>query len=223
MSEDTPAETTSRVHITVKPLTAKVVDPQPIEQQQPIVQPQQQTNTPAPAIVDPIQILTGEVEDADPKYALSKSIIKKLAKEIAVTRKRIKAQKLQQGKGKRKLLLADSSDDEEELVAAAVDVVEDAAANKVSVETQFQRYLDAGAPEGRPKKEKATPTPKNVVDLVSTPPPPSPTPVVEEQASIQQLVSPHNIYQRAILETVKAKVNQDAELKYFFATLPALF
>ena len=67
----------------------------------------------------------------------------------------------------------------------AVDIVEDAAANKVSVETQFQRYLDTGSLEGRPKKEKTTPMPENVVDLVSTPPPPSPTPVVEEQASIQ--------------------------------------
>ena len=67
----------------------------------------------------------------------------------------------------------------------AVDIVEDATANKVSVETQFQRYLDAGAPEGRPKKAKMTPTPENIVDLVSTPPPPSPTLVDEEQASVQ--------------------------------------
>ena len=65
---------------------------------------------------------------------MSKSIIKKLAKEIAIARKRIKAQKLQEGKGKCKLILADSSDDEEELAAAAIDVIEDARANKVSVE-----------------------------------------------------------------------------------------
>jgi len=95
VSEDTPAEPTSRVHIIVKPPTAKVVDPQPTEQQQPTVQPQQQTTPPAPVTVNPIQILTGEVEDANLEYALSKSIIKKLDKEIAVTRKRIKAQKLQ--------------------------------------------------------------------------------------------------------------------------------
>ena len=65
--------------------------------------------------------------------------------------------------------------------------------------------------------------PENVVDLVSTPPPPSPTLVVEEQASVQQSASPSGVYQREILETVKAKVDQDAELKAFFATLPALF
>ena len=95
MSEDTPVEPTSRVHITVKPPTAKVVDPQPIEQQQPTVQPQQQTTPPTPATVDPTQEPTGEVEGNDPEYALSKSIIKKLAKEIAVAMKKIKAQKLQ--------------------------------------------------------------------------------------------------------------------------------
>ena len=162
---------TSRVHITVKPPTAKVVEPQPTEQQQPTKQTQQQTTPPVPATVEPTQVRTGEVEGNDPEYALSKSIIKKLAKEIAVARKKIKAQKLQQGRGKRKLILANSFDDEEELAAMAVDIVEDARENKVSVEIQFQRYLDAGAPEGRPKKAKMAPTPENVVDLVSTPPP----------------------------------------------------
>ena len=61
-----------------------------------------------------------------------------MAKEIAAARKRLKAQKVQQGKGKRKLIIAESSDDEEELVATVVDIVEDSAANKVPVETQFQ-------------------------------------------------------------------------------------
>ena len=134
VSEDTPTVPTSQVHITVKPLTVKVVDPWPTEQQQPTVEPQQQTTPPAPAIINPTQEPTGEIEGNDLEYALSKSIIKKLAKEIAVARKKIKAQKLQQGRGKCKLILADSSDDEEELAAAAVDIVEDARANKVSVE-----------------------------------------------------------------------------------------
>ena len=82
---------TSRVHITVKPPTAKVVNPLPTEQQQPTVQPQPHTTPLAPATVDPTQVQTGEVEGNDPEYALSKSIIKKLAKEIVVTRKKIKA------------------------------------------------------------------------------------------------------------------------------------
>ena len=65
---------------------------------------------------------------------MSKGIIKKLAAEIAAARRKIRSQKVQQGKGKCKLVI-ESSDDEEELVAAAVDIVEDAAANKVPVET----------------------------------------------------------------------------------------
>ena len=145
VSEDTPTVPTSWVHITVKPPTAKLVDPQPTKQQQPKVPPQQQTTPPAPATVDPTQVPTGEVEKNDLEYALSRGIIKKLAKEIAIARKKIKAQKLQQGRGKRKLILADSSDDEKELAAAAIDIVEDAHANKVSIEIQFQRYLDVGA------------------------------------------------------------------------------
>ena len=97
----------------------------------------QQTTPPAPAIVKPTPEPTGEVEEDDPQYALSKRNIKKLAKEIAVSRKRLKTQKQQTGRGKHKLIL-DSSDDEEELTAAAVDIVEDSCANKVSVEAQFQ-------------------------------------------------------------------------------------
>ena len=90
---------TSWVHITVKPPTVKVVDPWSTEQQQPTKQTQQQTTPPVPATVDPTQVQTGEVEGNDLEYALSKSIIKKLAKEIANARENIKAQKLQQGRG----------------------------------------------------------------------------------------------------------------------------
>ena len=36
VSEDAPTVTTSQVHITVKPLTAQAVDPQPTEEQQTI-------------------------------------------------------------------------------------------------------------------------------------------------------------------------------------------
>ena len=147
------------------------MDP-PSTEQQPTEQAQltvPQTAPPTPETVDPAQNPTGEVEEDNPEYAVSRSIIKKLAKEIAVARRKIKLQKRQQGKGKRKLVLADSTDDEEELAASALDIVEDAWANKVTVETQFQRFIDAGAPEGRPKKAKTKSTPKNIVDLVSTP------------------------------------------------------
>ena len=113
---------------------------------------------------------------------LQKGIIRKLSKEIAATRKNIKTQQQQQGKGKRKLILADSFEDEEELAAMAINIIEDAAANKVPVETQFQRFVDAGAQKGRPKKAKTTMMPENVVNLVSMPPPPSSTKITKEQA-----------------------------------------
>ena len=105
-----------------------------------------------------------------------------MSKEIVAPRKRKKTQQQQQGKGKRKLIIAESLEDEEELAATALDIIEDAAANKVPVETQFQKFVEAGAQPGRPKKEKSTHTSiaKNVVDLVSTPPPPSPTKITED-------------------------------------------
>ena len=58
-----------------------------------------------------------------------------------------------------------------------VDIIEDAVVNKILVEAQFQKFVEARAQQGRPKKVKSTNTSmtKNVVDLVSTPPPPSPT------------------------------------------------
>ena len=106
-----------------------------------------------------------------------------MSKEIAAARKKLRTQQQQQGKGKRKLIIAESSDNEEELGATAIDIIEDAAANKVPVETQLQRFVEAGALPGRPKKAKIThtSTPENVVDLVSMPPPPSPTKVTEEK------------------------------------------
>ena len=105
----------------------------------------------------------------------------------------------------------------------ALDIIKDATANKVPVETQFKRFVDAGAQASRPKKEKTTTTPENVVDLVSTPPPTSPTQIIEEQAPAQQSVSPLDLYKSVILETVKAKFDKDIELKAFFETLPELF
>ena len=60
-----------------------------------------------------------------------------MSKEIAVSRKKLKTQQQQQGKGKRKLVLVGSLEDEEKLAAMALDIIEDAAANKVPVETKF--------------------------------------------------------------------------------------
>ena len=80
------------------------------------------------------QELRGETEPENPKYAITKGIIKKISKEIAAARKKLRTQQQQQGKGKRKLIIADSSDDEEELAAMVLDIIEDDIANKVPVE-----------------------------------------------------------------------------------------
>ena len=66
-------------------------------------------------------------------------------------------------------------------------------------------------------------TPEDVVDLVSTLPPPSSTPVVEEKSPAQYSVSPLDLYKSRILESVKEKVDKDTELKAFFEMLPELF
>ena len=96
----------------------------------------------------------------------------------------------------------------------ALDIIEDVAKNKVPVETQFQRFVDAGALAGRPKKAKTThmTTPENVVDLVSTLPPPSPTKVTEEQVPEQHSVSPLDLCKSAMSEAVKEKFDKDRDL-----------
>ena len=86
----------------------------------------------------PTQEPRGETELENPEYAITKGIIRKISKEITAVQKNLKTQQQQQGKGKRKLILANSSEDEEELEAMALDIIEDATANKLPVETQFQ-------------------------------------------------------------------------------------
>ena len=58
-----------------------------------------------------------------------------MLKEIAASIKRNKTQQQQQGKGKRRLIIAEYLEDEEELAATSLDIIEDVAANKVPVET----------------------------------------------------------------------------------------
>ena len=96
-----------------------------------------------------------------------------MSKEIAASRKRKRNQEQEQGKGKRKLIIVESSEEEEELAATAYDIIEYAAANRFLVETQFHKFIEAGAQQGWPKKAKSTntSTAENVVDLMSTPPP----------------------------------------------------
>ena len=162
----------------------------------------------------PTQELRGETEPKNLEYAITKGIIKKLLKEIAAARKKIRTQQQQERKGKRKIIITESSDDKEELGATTIDIIEDATANKVPVETQFQRFVEAGALPGRPKKAKIThtSTPENIVDLMSTPPPPSPTKVIEELVPEQLLVSLLDLCKSAMSEAVKEKFDRDRDL-----------
>ena len=123
-----------------------------------------------------------EIEVENPEYVVTKEIITKLSKEIVATRKRKRTQQQPQGKGKCKLIIPESSDDDEELAATALDIIEYATANKVPVETQFQKFVEARAQQGRPKKVNIThtSTPENVINLVSTPSPPSPIKITKE-------------------------------------------
>ena len=113
-----------------------------------------------------------DIESDNLEYAMTKENLKEIEKEIVASRKK----KTNQGKvkGKHQLIMSES-EDEEELLAIVVNIIEDAVANKISVETQFKRFVDARAKQGRSKKVK-TSNPvvdENIVDLVSTPPPPS--------------------------------------------------
>ena len=115
-----------------------------------------------------------DIELDNPEYAMTKENLKKITKEIAASRKMKEIQ--EKGKGKRRLLLSEL-EDEEELLDATADIIEDATTNKVLVETQFKRFVDAGSKQGRLKKVKTTTisVDENIVDLVSTPLPPYPT------------------------------------------------
>ena len=110
---------------------------------------------------------------------MTKENLRKIAKEVAALRKRKALQ--EQGKGKHKLIISES-EDEEELLVTTVDIIEDATTNKVSVETQFKQFVEVGAKQAQPKKVKitTTSTDENIVDLVSTPPPPYPTQITQE-------------------------------------------
>ena len=147
-----------------------------------------------------------------------------MSKDIAASRKRKRSQEQEQGKGKCKLIIVESSEYEDELVATAVDIIKDAVANKISVEAQFQKFVEVGAQQGRPKKEKITntSTTKNVFDLVSTPPPLSLTKITQETIPEPPSISPIDICKNAMLETLKEKFNRDRDLHAYIEKLPKL-
>ena len=82
---------------------------------------------------------------------MTKENLRKIAKEITTSRKRKEIQ--EKGKGKSKLILS-GSEDEEEILDTIVDIIEDTAANKISVDTQFKRFVDGGVKKREIKKGK---------------------------------------------------------------------
>ena len=63
-------------------------------------------------------------------------------------------------------------------------------------------------------------TPENVVDLVSMPPPPSPTKITKEQVLSPQLVIPLDLCKSVMSEEVKEKFDKDRDLQAFIEKLP---
>ena len=109
MSEETPIEGPGQLQIIIKPPT----------KQREETHAEEKVTNPAEENLIPTQEPRGEIETKNPEYAATKENITKLSKEIAASIKRNKTQKQQQGKGKRKLIIAESLEDEEELAAMA--------------------------------------------------------------------------------------------------------
>ena len=65
--------------------------------------------------------------------------------------------------------------------------------------------------------------PENVVDLVSTPPPPSSTKITEELVLEQLSISPLDLCKSAMSEVMKEKFDQDRNLQDYIEKLPEIF
>ena len=102
-----------------------------------------------------------------------------------------------------------------------INIIEDATTNKVLVETQFRRFVKAGAKQGRSKKVKSTNTSTtgNIVDLVSTPPPPYPTQITQEYNPQVPTISPVNICKNAMPKTLKRRFDQDGDFQAYIENL----
>ena len=114
MSEETPAEDTNRLQITIIPPTT----------QRESTQTEQQVANPAEKSVSPAQQQEegeelGDIKSHNLEYDITKEKFIKLAKEIAAVRKKETQEK---GKGKRKLILSES-EDEDKLVATAINII----------------------------------------------------------------------------------------------------
>ena len=156
MSEDIPIEDTSKLQL--------MTIPQPLQIESASTKHQVAIPTKQSIILTHQQEGGEEIEEDiksdNPKYVMTKENLKKIA---AARKKKTNQEKR---KGKRKLILSES-EDEKDILATIVDIIEETAANKISVETQFKRFVDAKAKQGRPKKVKTTTllVDENIVDL----------------------------------------------------------
>ena len=148
---------------------------------------------------------------------MRKKNLKKIAEEISTSRKKKGTQA--KGKGKCKFILPEESEDEEELLATATEILEDAAINKVSVETQFKQFIESRAKQGRLKKVRTATHPEiNPIDLTPDSPRPSSTRITPDST---MAISP--IYNEIIPGTLKEKIDKDVELQQFINNFPNLF
>ena len=153
---------------------------------------------------------------------MTKENLKKIAHKISTSRKKKESQA--QGKGKHKIILPKESENEQELLASVVDILEDASINKVYVKTQFKHFIELEEKQGRSKKVIfSIPSKLYPIDLVSTPPPPSPTQIIQEDIPVSTNISPVDLCKSAMLKTLKEKVDKDIDLQQFINKLPYLF
>ena len=139
-----------------------------------------------------------ETETEKPKYQLTKKNIRQIAVEISKSNKSLES--TTKGKGKHNIILQEISEDEDELNARVADILIDAAKNKVSIEEQFKRFVEEEERQSKAKKVKITKPPAiEPIDLVSTPPPPSPTQIIQEDTSVSTNISPTDLYNNAML------------------------
>ena len=96
-----------------------------------------------------------------------------------------------------------------ELLATTINILEDAAINKVSVETQFKQFVESGAKKGRLKKVRNATQPEiNPIDLNPDSAIPSPTRITLDST---MTISP--IYNEIIPGTLKEKIDKYVELQ----------
>ena len=100
----------------------------------------------------------------------------------------------------------------------------DVAKNKVFVEEQFKRFVEEETKQVKSKKVKLiNPLAVETIDLASTPLPPSPTQIIQEDMLVFTNISLTNLCKSAMSETLKEKVDKDVDLQQFINKLPNLF